>query len=56
MFTNIKDDIDFFIFLYKRIDLNKAFMDYLNNKITYREYYDNYNDNYMNLIKLHNKI
>ena len=49
MFTNINNDIDFFIYLYKNTILQNALTTYLNKNITYDEYY-NYNTDYMNLI------
>ena len=55
MFSNINNDVDFFIYLYKHTILQNALTKYLNKKITYEDYY-NYNTDYMNLIKLHNTL
>ena len=54
MFHNINNDIDFYIYLYKSTILNKSFDEYSTNKMTYDEYYNNYNKRYIDLIKLHN--
>jgi hypothetical protein len=56
MFQNIIIDIDYYIYHYKSSILNKSFNDYLNKKITYDEYYNIYNERYIDLIKLHNKL
>ena len=56
MFSEINEQLDFYIYIYKNIQLQAAFNDYLNKKITYNEFYDHYNKDYMNLIKVHNKL
>ena len=56
MFSEINEQLDFYIYIYKNIQLQAAFNDYLNKKITYNEFYDKYNKDYMNLIKTHNKL
>lgn len=55
MFENINYDVEFFIYLYKRTILQTAFISYLNKNISYEEYYDHYNKEYFDLIKLYNK-
>ena len=55
MFQNINNDVDFYIYLYKHTILQNALKEYLNKNISYEDYY-NYNNNYINLIKLHNKL
>ena len=54
MFSEINEQLDFYIYIYKNIQLQAAFNDYLNKKISYNDFYDNYNKDYMNLIKAHN--
>ena len=56
MFSEINEQLDFYIYIYKNIQLQAAFKDYLNKKISYNDFYDNYNKDYMNLIKVHNKL
>ena len=56
MFSTINEQLDFYIYIYKNIQLQAAFNDYLNKKITYDEFYNRYNKDYMNLIKAHNKL
>ncbi len=55
MFSNINDDVDYFIYLHKNTILQNALTEYLNKKISYEDYY-NYNNNYIDLIKLHNRL
>ena len=55
MFSNINNDVDFYIYLYKHTILQNALKEYLNKNISYEDYYK-YNNNYINLIKLHNKL
>ena len=43
MFSEINEQVDFYIYIYKNIQLQAAFNDYLNKKITYNEFYDHYN-------------
>jgi len=56
MFNSIQYDIDFYIYIYKHTILQKAFLAYLDKIITYEDYYDNYNNDYFNLIKLSMRI
>ena len=56
MFKNINDDIDFYIWIYKHIILNKSFEMFRNKKITYKEYNDIDNENYFDLTKLDNVL
>ncbi len=55
MFQNINNDVDFYIYLYKHTILQNALKEYLNKNISYEDYY-NYNTDYLNLIKIHNKL
>ena len=55
MFSNINKQTDIYIYYYKYFILNKYWNDYLNNKITYIDYYK-YNDLYLNQIYLNNII
>ena len=43
-------------FLYKRINLQSEFLDFLKTKITLREYYYDYSEIYFNPIKLQSKL
>ena len=56
MFENTNDDIDFYIWIYKHSILNKSFEMFRNKKISYKEYYDDYDKIYIDLIKLHNAL
>jgi len=56
MFENCNYDIEFYIYLYKHTILQSAFISYMKKEISREDYYDNYNDIYFNLIKLHNKL
>lgn len=55
MFKSIKIKTDIYIYYYKYFLLNKYWIDYLNDKITYDNYYK-YNTFYMEQIKLYNNI
>lgn len=53
MFFNIKNNIDVFIYYYKFFVLNQLWKKYLNNQITFGEYYE-YNQFYFNQIQFYN--
>ena len=55
MFEKIINDLDYYIKFYKFTILQTAFKSYINNNITRDEYY-NYNNDYFDLIKVHNKL
>ncbi len=56
MFQNITNDIDYYIYEYKATTLNKSFADYFQNSISYQEYYGIYNQTYIDLILIHNRL
>ena len=55
MLSKINNDLDYYIKLYKFTRLQTAFKSYINNNITQDEYYI-FNNDYFDLIKVHNKL
>ena len=56
MFDKLKIRTDIYLMNYKYFVLNNYFNEYLNDNISYTDYYDLYNAHYIEQIKLYNAL
>ena len=55
MLSNIKNETDLYIYNYKYFELNNYWDNYINDKMTFDEYYK-FNDLYLEQIKFYNNL